>query len=85
MPHNEGISAICRSLEAQIDPLKRILTRILNKHILTKNYFEFKLILYIQKQGTAVGTRMAPSCTNIFMRSLEQEILHTVPQKKTKI
>ena len=57
--HNEGISAISKSLEEN-DPLKRMLICRLTKHVLTRNYFEFNSKLYFQKQGTAMRTRMAP-------------------------
>ena len=31
--------------------------------------------MYLQKQGTTMGTRMAPNYAIIFMHSVEQEIL----------
>ena len=43
--------------------------------ILYKNAFRFNDKLYIQKQGTAMGTKMAPSYANIFMGTLESRII----------
>ena len=39
------------------------------------NYFEFNGNLYLQKQGTAMGTRMAPNYAIIFMHKIETELL----------
>ena len=35
--------------------------------------------LYLQKHGTAMGTKMAPSFSNIFMGALEQTLLSSSP------
>ena len=43
--------------------------------ILYKNVFRFNDKFYIQKQGTAMGTKMAPAYANIFMGTLESRIL----------
>ena len=43
--------------------------------ILYKNVFRFNDKFYIQKQGTAMGTKMAPAYANIFMGILESRIL----------
>ena len=43
--------------------------------ILYKNVFRFNDKFYIQKQGTAMGTKMAPAYSNIFMGRLESRIL----------
>ena len=47
----------------------------LAKLVLTSNYFTFNGKMYLQKQGTAMGTRMAPNYVIIFMHSVKQEIL----------
>ena len=47
----------------------------LAKLVLTSNYFTFNRKMYLQKQGTAMGTRMAPNYATIFMHSVEQEML----------
>ena len=43
--------------------------------VLKINIFEFNNKYYIQKQGTAMGTRMAPSYANLFMGTLETELV----------
>jgi hypothetical protein len=43
--------------------------------ILTKNSFEFNGKHFLQTQGTAMGTKMAPSYANLFMDNLEQAFL----------
>ena len=43
--------------------------------ISTEEQFEFNEEIYLQKQGTAMGTRMAPNYAIIFMHKIESEIL----------
>ena len=70
IPHNEGLMAINKALEEnQYDPLLKTFICRLTHQVLTKNYFTFNGKFYHQIQGTAMGTRMAPSyatylCTN---------------------
>ena len=45
------------------------------EQILTMNNFKFNGEYYLQIQGTAMGTRMAPSYANIFMGKLETQLL----------
>ena len=54
---------------------------VLAKLVLTSNYFTFNGKLYLQKQGTAMGTRMAPNYAIIFMHSVEEEILKNTTLK----
>ena len=49
--------------------------------VLTKIYFTFNKQLYIQKQGTTIGTRMAPNYTIIFMHYLDSNILSSTTMK----
>lgn len=37
--------------------------------------FSFNGQIYEQIQGTAMGTKMAPSCTNLFMGRFERAVL----------
>ncbi len=48
------------------------------EHILKEN-FTFKDQLYLQKHGTAMGTKMTPSFANIFMGALEKSFLSSAP------
>ncbi len=43
--------------------------------ILTLNNFELNGDHYLQIQGTAMGTRVAPSYANLFMAELESNVL----------
>ena len=51
------------------------------KFILTHNHFEFNGCHYRQKNGTAMGTKMAPSYANIFMANLENNMLSSFELK----
>ena len=42
--------------------------------VLRKNNFEFDGKHFLQKRGTAIGTRMAPAYANIFMHDLESRL-----------
>ena len=76
IPHEEGIAACTEALAARHneDPPTHDLT-ILISNILKKNNFVFGDQHYIQIHGTAMGTRMAPSYTNLFMAKLETSLL----------
>ena len=86
IPHDEGVQAIRRFLNAHssiddnldIDGLAKSAEFIL-KH----NYFSFDNQHYLQKQGTAMGTKMAPAYANIFMAVLEEEFLSNRPLRPT--
>ena len=47
--------------------------------ILTKNNFQFYGQNYLQINGTAMGTKMAPNYANLFMADLEEKILSEAP------
>ena len=49
--------------------------------ILTYNIFKFNNDNYIQIKGTAMGTKMAPACANIYMDAIEKSFLSSSPQK----
>ena len=83
IPIDEGIlSAILalRSTHSDDWPLLPIIQQFLD-FILKQNYFTFKNTLFLQKHGTAMGTKMAPSYANVFMGSLENQFLHYIPIK----
>ncbi|CAH2253519.1 Hypothetical predicted protein, partial [Pelobates cultripes] len=44
--------------------------------ILENNYFNFNSKFYLQLQGTAMGTRFAPSYANLFMSGWESEVIY---------
>lgn len=51
------------------------------KIVLGHNYFQFADTMYHQVQGTAMGTKMAPSYANIFMAELEEYLLDNYSTK----
>lgn len=78
IPHRGGIEAIGKFLsdngsdddDTDSDDIQKMVDFIL-KH----NYFEFDGKFYLQKQGTAMGTKMAPAYANVYMAVLEEEFL----------
>ena len=76
IPHNDGIDA-CRYFPNTVQdkslPAERICDLI--RMILTMNNFSFNNEHYLQKHGTAMGTRMAPSCANLFMGKFKQQAI----------
>ena len=74
--HEEGIEALKSWLiKNGTNREKSEFIGTLAKLVLTSNYFTFNGKMYLQKQGTAMGTRMAPNYAKIFMHSVKQEIL----------
>ena len=82
IPHEDGIEA-CREVWEQRthkSPPTETLIELLTL-VLKSNNFEFNGQNYLQVQGTAMGTKMAPSYANIFMGRLERRLLMSVPLK----
>ena len=76
IPHNEGMAACKKALQtrpSQAPPTQDLLQMM--EQILTMNSFSFNDEIYLQTQGTAMGTRMAPSYANLFMAELEANLL----------
>ncbi|XP_074611047.1 uncharacterized protein LOC141865614 [Acropora palmata] len=88
IPHNEDLKALkeaLSTLENQVDSEQQ---RSLNEDILSfaelvlkSNNFEFNGNHYLQKRGTAIGMRLAPSYTNIFMDRLERRLIRNAEVK----
>ena len=76
IPHNDGIQACSEFLDRRIDPTIPT-TRLcdLIRMILTHNTFTFNGKYYRQINGTAMGTKMAPSYANLFMGKFEENAL----------
>ena len=88
IPHAEGIEAVITNLhtknpDADKIPFTSDFTRELLEAILKHNIFEFNSNIYRQKQGTAMGTRMAPAYANLFMDQLETAFLEQQHLKPT--
>ena len=89
IPHDEGLQAVKEALlawDSNLDEGKKLgdlkndivdFTEI----VLKNSNFEFDGKHFVQKLGTAIGTRMAPSYANIFMDKLERQL---VTQAQTK-
>ena len=76
--HEEGIEALKSWLiENGTNQEKSEFIGTLTKLVLTSNYFTFNGRMYLQIQGTAMGTRMAPNYAITFKHSVEQEIFKT--------
>ncbi|XP_070546342.1 uncharacterized protein [Ptychodera flava] len=78
IPHTDGLAAI-RNVIPNEETAEY--TYQLAKFVVTHNYFEFNDAFYLQTNGTAMGTRMAPQFANIFMADLEQRFLNSYPLK----
>ena len=76
IPHDEGLTAVRKALDNKCDaeiPTNDIVD--LAELVLKNNDFEFDGKHYLQKRGTAIGTRMAPSYGNLFMHDLESKFI----------
>ena len=82
--HEEGLDACREMLDTRgvLDPLTDDIV-YLTSLILKKNNFSFNGLHYLQKHGTAMGMRMAPSYmyANVFMGRLERNLLQQVADK----
>ena len=75
--HTEGIAAITRMIDdTGLDTPHKMFICNLTHQVLTKAYFKFNRQMYIQKQGKAMGTRMAPNYAIIFIHYLESNMLN---------
>ena len=80
--HQDGITALKHWLiENGTLTEKAEFIGVLAKLVLTSNYFTFNGKIYLQKQGTAMGTQMAPNYAIIFMHAVEEETLNNTKLK----
>ena len=78
--HGEGLEAMKQwMIENNISHQCAEFIKLLGKLVLKNNCFEFNGEIYLQKQGTAMGTRMAPNYAIIFMHKIESELLKKHP------
>ena len=82
IPHIEGLQALRKTLDYnhQENPPSWVITRLADI-VLRNNIMQFGGNTYMQIQGTAMGTRMAPSYANIFMAEHEKQLLNGYPLK----
>ena len=79
IPHPDGIKACEEFRETQFikDTPTQSLTKLFTL-VRKFNNFEFRDKHYLQIQGTAMVTKMAPSYANIFMGRLEKQLIQSV-------
>ena len=78
IPQEEGIRIVCKVYETFHKNKPPIPTHYLGdmlRLILKENSFHFNGKNYLQRHGTAMGTKMAVSVANIFMEKIETEII----------
>ena len=83
IPHTNGIAAIIKILSVKRPndsaPSNTSLIRLLNC-VLKMNNFRFNTKHYLQTNGTAMGTRVAPTYANLFMSKLERDHIYKHPK-----
>ena len=85
IPHSDGTDACRQFLDTRQDKTtSTTFLCTLITLILTMNNFVFDGINFLQTQGTAMGTCMAPNYANLFMGSLESNFLNSCKIKPTK-
>ena len=77
IPQEEGITIVCNAYENFHAKNPPIATNFLREmlSLILKNSFQFNGKDYLQTHGTVMGTKMAVAFANIFMASIEKEIL----------
>ena len=81
IPHEEGLIALETFMKQYKDAGTAKMLRRLMKLILENNILEFNGQLYLQIHGTSMGSRVAPSYSNIFMHIFETTHLPNAPIK----
>ena len=83
IPTDEAIDIVLKYLEETQSPQQppNQLPRELLNFILKCNCFTFCNLFYLQVQGVAMGTKMAPNFANIFMANFEEKHILQRPDK----
>ena len=82
IPHNEGLSALRKRLiERDKKDVSTGTLVVLAKLVLKNNIFNFNEKTLKQKRGTAIGTKVAPPYSILFMVELEEKILEIVDNR----
>ena len=86
IPHDEGIKSTLFFLKTDPNkykypeqPTPEVIGELINL-VLKHNVFEFNEKFYLQTQGTAMGTKMAPAYANLFMGKLEKDLINIANQ-----
>ncbi|XP_064479668.1 uncharacterized protein LOC135392988 isoform X2 [Ornithodoros turicata] len=80
IPHDDAEAPFSKYSDSSCDP--SVVSTLLEL-ILKNNNFEFNDGHYLQVNGTAMGTKMAPNYANLFVGSLEEAFLSTREDKHT--
>ena len=78
IPQKEGINIVCKTYQTfhlNKPPILTIYLRDMLRLILKENSFQFNGKNYLQTHGNAMGTKMAVSFADIFMATVETEII----------
>ena len=80
IPHDDGKQNVLYFLQNNPDnylrpeqPLPEVLTELIDM-VLKNNVFEFNNNYYLQIQGTAMSTKLAPAYANLFVGKLEEKL-----------
>ncbi|XP_063793071.1 uncharacterized protein LOC134948780 [Pseudophryne corroboree] len=85
IPHSEGLEAVQEFVSRIQEPFGFHIPLFLQllRLVLTRNYFLYDGRYYLQAQGCAMGSAVAPAYANIYMFKLEQEFfLNNADYKK---
>ena len=86
IPHEEGITSVCKAYDNfhnNNPPIPTPYLREMLTLILKENSFQFNGKNYLQIHGTAMGTKMAVAFANIFMADIETQIVSQSVVKPT--
>ncbi|XP_070570116.1 uncharacterized protein [Ptychodera flava] len=83
IPHDFGINSVREFLTMHNVENTDLLIEML-QFILEHNFFTFQGNFYLQKHGTAMGSKVAPSYANLAMGKIENTILHNTPLQPTQ-
>jgi hypothetical protein len=79
IPHEDGVYALGEFMSKFTDVKTTRMLQDLTKLVLESNIFEFDGQLYIQVNGTAMGSKMAPNYAIQYMAWLENKFLPLAP------
>ncbi|XP_066434935.1 collagen alpha-1(XXI) chain-like [Eleutherodactylus coqui] len=75
--HSKGLTAVRSFLmDSELHPECIGFALSLLEYILVNNYFVFVGVYYRRRQGTAMGSNMAPSYANMYMRAFEEMFVY---------
>ena len=82
IPHDDGLAAVKKALDKRDNQsISSDSILELAECVLKNNIFEHNSKTFKQKQGTAIGTKMAPPYAILFMADLEEQFLDNSPFK----